>query len=338
MKTVFFALILTSFALPGAETPNELRDRGLEALRAAQSDESKLVEAARVLAQAAGAYERAGNEPAAVELNSYLYWCKKRLTLAQSEVLAGKGDSGRRAASRMAAVADRKIEASEAEKWLQRAESFAQAHQKEHLLCAIRYFEVADRFTGSQESLVAQRKSLELMGKVKAVAVKAPVSREPLESQRVFEFGRWTLAVPEKVANVVDARTGRWWYMFNGAPCLKIQKIPPYLQRSKLIQQRSGHAWISQIKTNHPVIVYAAIRLRIKRSSGAEVFMTEQQFAGHAQKSGWRITNGLFRGDSVNETWTWGLIGKVFPAGALRIDNPFLGTQNVCAVFFIQPK
>lgn len=179
MKTILSAILAATLSLFSAETPDQLRDKGFEALKAAQSDETKTVEAARLLAQAAEAYEKSGNEDAASELNSYLYWCKKRMTLEQTETFARTGDSGRRIAAKLDLVTTRKVEPSDAGKWLERAEAFAKAHPNDSLLCAIRFFEVADRFVGAQESLIAQRKSLDLMGRSKrdVFATFSPIGR-----------------------------------------------------------------------------------------------------------------------------------------------------------------
>jgi hypothetical protein len=172
MKTIIAAVLSFMFSMFAAETPDQIRDRGFEALKAAQSDDTKTVEAARLLAQAAEAYEKAGDDNAASELGSYLYWCKKRMTLAQAETFAKSGDSGKRITAKLDVVASQKVAATEAGKWLEKAEAFAVAHPNDPLLCAIRYFEVADRFVGSQESLIAQRKSLDLMGKVVPVSAR----------------------------------------------------------------------------------------------------------------------------------------------------------------------
>lgn len=186
-KTVAVAIVLSAALLAFAsETPDQLRDQGLEALKAAQADETKIVEAARFLAQAAEAYEKAGNDDAAAELNSYLYWCKKRMTLEQTEAFAGTGESGKRIVEKLDAVATQKVEASEVGQWMKRAEDFEAAHPDNLLLCAIRYFEVADRFIGTQESLVAQKKSLDLLGRSKAV-----------KEDRFSPVGEWCFKTPD---------------------------------------------------------------------------------------------------------------------------------------------
>ena len=330
MKTMIAAFFFVVLSVFSAETPDQLRDKGFEALKAAQSDETKIVEAARLLAQAAEAYEKAGDESAATELGSYLYWCKKRMTLEQAETFSNTGDAGKRIAEKLNAVAQ-KVEASDVGKWLEKADTFSSAHPNEPLLCAIRYFEVADRFVGAQESLIAQRKSLELMGKVAPVASQVP--------QSSFRFGSWEVSLPRNQVSIVNASVGQqWWYSSNGGSGMFVQQMPAYLSTCKMIQQKAGCAWIDEIKSNRPFVVYAVVRLQIKRTAGVEVFMSEKEFLDMSLKSGWKQTGGCFRGDWVNEVWTWKVVGKQFASESSEIDNPFAGTKNPCAIFFLCEK
>ena len=123
-----------------------------------QLEPKLIVTAARCFAKAAALYEAQNDEEHAVETNSYLYWCKKKMTLADIEEFTKGLDTG--IAERVAAVA-KKVEVSEAQKWFERAEGFAEKHASDHLLVAIRFFEVADRFKGTEQSFTAQDRSLE---------------------------------------------------------------------------------------------------------------------------------------------------------------------------------
>ena len=164
------ALLLSAGALVmGADaSPDQLRDQGFEALKAAQADESKIVDAARLLAQAAEAYEKAGNENAATELNSYLYWCKKKMTLQQMDTFIAKGNGVAKAAvAKMEAVEKKVVKPEEAALWLAKADGFAEA-SKDPFLSAVRYFEVASRFKGTPEGDQALEKSLNTLQKSRA--------------------------------------------------------------------------------------------------------------------------------------------------------------------------
>lgn len=171
-RTILASLLLTAgtLAMCSDLTPDQLRDQGLEALKAAQSDESKVVEAARLLTKAVKAYESAGKDNEASELNSYLYWCKKKMTVQQIDVfLAGGSDEAKAALAKMEAVEKSEVKAEEAAIWLARADGFFEG-SRNPFLSAVRYFEVAERFIGTKESMIAQRKSLDLISKVAPVA------------------------------------------------------------------------------------------------------------------------------------------------------------------------
>ena len=324
------SLLLSAGALVmGADaSPDQLRDQGFEALKAAQADEAKIVDAARLLAQAAEAYEKAGNENAATELNSYLYWCKKKMTLQQMDTFIAKGNGVAKAAvAKMEAVEKKVVKPEEAAIWLAKADGFAEA-SKDPFLSAVRYFEVADRFIGSQESLIAQRKSLDLMGKAKLV--QAPPQQA---GSGPFHFGSWDVTLPKNQAEIVDAGVDKWWFRLNGNPLFSIQEMPPYLTGCKLIQQPVGHPWLEEVKSNRPFAVYVAVRLQMTPTS---ISMSERSFIEMVRNGGWKQTGGTFVGQPRSEPWVWRLAGKTYPAGSVKIDNPFAGTSSLIVVFFIQ--
>jgi hypothetical protein len=79
-------------------------------------------------------------------------------------------------------VADRDVGASEAADYFAKAEAFAAAHPAEHLKLAIRYFEVASRFAGTQAAMDAQKRSLDEQVQAKtseAKTVKAAAAAKP---------------------------------------------------------------------------------------------------------------------------------------------------------------
>ncbi len=136
---------------------------GLEMLRLAQSDASKLVPATKLLAKAESLYESEGNDTKCAEVNSCLYWAKKKLTLADIESVKDNVIVSRKLESASAPVA-----ASDAQKWLDRADAFSGVHADDPLLIAIHYFEIADRFKDSDVGRKAMDASLKSMQRVKA--------------------------------------------------------------------------------------------------------------------------------------------------------------------------
>src|SRR5467141_3858878 len=87
----FVALIL-AFNLH-AEDAAELREKGIAALKESQANPRAIVEAARAFAKAAEAYATSGNEEKSVEMNSFLYWCKKKMTLQDIEAFINGGEA-----------------------------------------------------------------------------------------------------------------------------------------------------------------------------------------------------------------------------------------------------
>ena len=167
MKTTFIcaiALLCVSASALRAETPAELEILGATALKLSQSEPDAIVSAAINYGKASDAYEKAGDEFKATEMNSFLYWCKKKMTFKQMDIFL-KGDTPEQAATakRLKALDSSAPAANEAKNYFDRAEKYAQAHPDEHLLIAIRYFEVADRFKGTDASLQAQDRSLKEM-------------------------------------------------------------------------------------------------------------------------------------------------------------------------------
>ena len=152
-------VVLPAFVF--AEEPDAVYKQGVAKLRDAQADHAALVPATKLLAQAAALYEAAGDEAKTAEVNSCLYWAKKKFTLADTEAV--KGDAV--AVKRMETVA-KAIPASEAKAMLEKAETFAKGHADDPLLTAIRYFEVGDRFPETAEGRKAIQQSLAAMQKV----------------------------------------------------------------------------------------------------------------------------------------------------------------------------
>jgi len=141
------------------ETPETLLQQGITALKASDKDHSQLVEAARLLTLASQGFEAAGNENAATEANSILYWCKKKMTLDDANVFQKKDA---KVAEKAEQILIRKVDLQESAVWLKKADEYAQV-TADPLLKAIRYFEVAERFKGTPEGMTALDQSLKLM-------------------------------------------------------------------------------------------------------------------------------------------------------------------------------
>ena len=175
-------LILCPFILH-AEDADEVREKGIAALKDSQTNPHAIVEAARHFVKAAALYGDAGNEEKNVEMNSFLYWCKKKMTLEDIEQFTKGGEAA--VTGKLAALDKLVPKADDAQKWFDRADQFAKKNPNEHLLIAIRFFEVADRFKGSDASFQAQDRSLKEQLSDKNSTVKTvpqPTTLKPTET------------------------------------------------------------------------------------------------------------------------------------------------------------
>lgn len=170
MRAIVVGSVLAlALSIQGEET--ELLAKGIAALKESQTNPKAIIAAARDLT--AAAVGLAAEDAKTLELNAYIYWCAKKISAAEVEALSKNG---------LGAVADKLKEveklapkADEAQAWNERAEKFAAANSNEHFLISVRFFEVADRFKGSDVSFAAQERSLkELQQAGRSDAAKAP--------------------------------------------------------------------------------------------------------------------------------------------------------------------
>lgn len=173
---------------------------GNAALERANSDSSQNLVAALLFAKALPAYEAAGDHETAAEIRSVLFWCKKRMDLATLErFVATKGEEGQQLTT-VLSVVDQAPPASEAGAYLAKAEAFAQKNPGQALKVAIRYFEVANRFQGSPESLRAQRLSLDALQQVMATSGRA----DQTVATGIHSIPITAADLPEATQKVVD--------------------------------------------------------------------------------------------------------------------------------------
>jgi len=88
---LIFCLVITLNVFAG--DASELREKGIQALKQSETDAHAIVDAARSFAKAALAYSDAGDDSSVVEMNSFLYWCKKKMTLENIEEFKRGEDS-----------------------------------------------------------------------------------------------------------------------------------------------------------------------------------------------------------------------------------------------------
>ena len=139
-------------------------DAGRKALQLYRKDQTAnpnaVVDAALAFADAHKLYQQVHDDDAVAEMQANIFWCKKQMNLdAVNQYLAREGKTG--AMAQVDAVADRKIETSEAQAYFDRAKKYATDHKDDLNGISIRYYEVAERFLGTQISLDAQKLSLD---------------------------------------------------------------------------------------------------------------------------------------------------------------------------------
>ncbi len=166
-----------------------LETKGIAALKQSQTDPNSVVAAAIFFGKAADAYEKAGDDAKATDMNSFLYWCKKKMTIQQMDTFLKGGDAAAESVGkRMKELEKTAPPKNEAKTYFDRAEAYAKAHTDEHLLIAVRFYEIAERFKGTEIGSAAQDRSLNEMvqasNKPTAKETKAKTSaRVPDESK-----------------------------------------------------------------------------------------------------------------------------------------------------------
>ncbi|HLX60059.1 MAG TPA: hypothetical protein VKX17_02135 [Planctomycetota bacterium] len=165
------SLLLTVSAR--AEDADELAAKGIAALKLSENDGDAVVPAAIYFGQAADLYDASGETRKATDMNSFMYWCKKKMTLAQMDEFLKSGGKVNAALAKRMKELEAAPQPDEAQTFFNRAEAYANAHPAEHLLIAVRFYEVADRFKGTDLSLQAQDRSLKEMTLEKTSAANA---------------------------------------------------------------------------------------------------------------------------------------------------------------------
>src|ERR1043165_5469432 len=162
MRTrVALIALLSLFAhVARAQTAAELETQAVSALKLSQTEPDALISAAILLGSAADAYTAAGEAAKTIEVDSFLYWCKRKLSLAQMDAIVKGGESAQAAIARMKAFEKAAPWPAEAAGYYERALAYSRAHEDEHFLNGVRFYEVAERFKNHELAVHAQEHSL----------------------------------------------------------------------------------------------------------------------------------------------------------------------------------
>lgn len=183
---ILVALFVSTLRAEDSEA-DALREKGVAALKDSQSHPRAIVDAARAFVKAEAMYVQVGNDEKSVEMNSFLYWCKKKMTMEDIEAFTKGGEAA--VSMKLADVEKTAPAADDAQKWFDRADQFSTKNPSEHLLIAIRFFEVADRFKGTDASLKAQDRSLKEITLVSSTQ-QAPAAPERLNPEAPKKQGK----------------------------------------------------------------------------------------------------------------------------------------------------
>jgi len=120
---------------------------GMQAMREADADPHRGVDAAISFSHARAVYSKLGDVDAVCEMNADIYWCKKRMNLDNlQDYVAKKGDVAKQDFTAAQEVITKTAPLEEASAYFDRAEKYRLANPDHHFEIAIRYSEIVERF------------------------------------------------------------------------------------------------------------------------------------------------------------------------------------------------
>ncbi len=268
----------------GQSEAEQLVAVGRQAMQDSQKDPSRSVLAAVSFSKAIKYYEGAGDIDRVCDLEANIFWCKKRMNLddVKSFVAQKAGDTSiTDALAKADAVATKAIPASEAKNYFDRAEKFEKEHPEDFEQISVHYFEVAERFVGTEVSLEAQKRSLDAQQKqMKQIQTAKETERQTLftRSAAAAAAAGQLAPVPAAAALRTAVSSVRKLYKDNYA------KTKPYQKRrlaAKLLEQVPA-------TKDDPVTQYALLSEAIELSVAVGDWyatlnacdLTSQYFAG----------------------------------------------------------
>lgn len=237
---------------------------GRQAMQDSSTEPSKSIAAAVAFSRAIKYFEATGDVDKVCDLEANIFWCKKRMNADDVKTfLAEKGSdkSVTDALAKADAVATKEIPKSEAKNYFDRAEKFAKDHAEDYEQISVHYFEVAERFVGTDISLQAQKLSLDAQSKqMKQIKTAKETERQTLftKSAAAAAAAGQLAAIPAATALRPAVAAVRKLYKDNYA------KTKPYQKRrlaAKLLEQVPA-------TKDDPVTQYALLSEAIDLSIG----------------------------------------------------------------------
>ena len=130
--------------------------QGLQAMRDADGDHHRAVDAAILFSHALTIYKQLGEIDQVSDMQSSIFWCKKDMDINDlQDYLAKKGDAAATEFVAAKAVIDTVVPVAEADAYLQRAQQFQAAHPQDHFQVAIHFSEIVERFPDTAAATAA---------------------------------------------------------------------------------------------------------------------------------------------------------------------------------------
>jgi hypothetical protein len=186
-----------------------LVEAGRRAMIDSNTTPARTVDAALAFVKAVQFFNTSGDSELVRELKANIFWCKKRMNLDQvREFLAAKGnDPGdAKLITEAADLVAKVVDTSEAKAYFDRANAYAKANPTAYMQITSRYFEVAERFIGTDISEQAHRLSLAAQ---KQMMEQTKIEQEMLRATiftrtaAIPAPGRNALATPEDLRDAV---------------------------------------------------------------------------------------------------------------------------------------
>ncbi|MBA2482475.1 MAG: hypothetical protein H0V44_17565 [Planctomycetes bacterium] len=222
---VTFGLLLSLAAVGSAQEPAAQRGEaealvsvGIQAMKEADGDPRRGVDAALAFSHALEVYQQIGDNDAVCEMQANIYWCKKRMNLDNlQQYVAQKGTTAAADFTKVERIINEEVPVTEASAYLDRALRFQSAHPDKHFQIAIRFSEIIERFPDSDAAKEASpafvREQTAYLNQVASerkveqaqVQEERQQLRQEIEQIRRSRFMRppsvstRTVAVPEKV-------------------------------------------------------------------------------------------------------------------------------------------
>ena len=184
------------------ESALKLIDVGCRAMIDSDTTPARAVDAALAFVKALQFFSTSGDPAIVEELNANIFWCKKRMNLDQiRSFLAAKGSDAEEEnlIAKAAEIVTKAVDSSEAQAYFDRANTYAKENPTNFTQITSRYFEVAERFSGTDISIQAQRLSLAAQKKVvEQTKAKQEAMRATIFTRvAIPSAGREELAPPE---------------------------------------------------------------------------------------------------------------------------------------------